>query len=237
MAIGLFILLATVGVVSGQWPGGDLVVETVHNLSRTAQVAPMSGMITNYQQACVYCHQPHGTAGNRPDWNRSFSTASFRMYESGSLDMPIDPQPAAPSMLCLSCHEGSIPLDRVLVKPAGFGPGGGNGETIKRCATDCHKGGNPAGGFDWEKVWFEPDLRKQHPISILYDPSFDPGFHPAAAVEAAGLRLVDGKVECETCHEPHSQRYRPFLRVANVGGSLCRVCHVSDPGQSSAHFW
>ena len=237
MALLLLPAVAAVRVALGQWPGGDTVIETVHNLSRTAQVAPMSGFIANYQQACVYCHHPHGTSGNRPIWNRDPSNAAFQMYESGSLNMPIDPRPAEASMLCLSCHEGSIPLDRVQVKPAGFGPGGGNGETIKRCATDCHTGGNPAGGFNWEQVWFEPDLRKQHPISIVYDPALDPDFQPTSTVEAAGLRLVDGKVECMTCHEPHSQRYRPFLRIGNTTGSLCLVCHRSPPGRSTAHFW
>lgn len=226
-----------VSVVLGQWPGGETVHETVHNLPRTAQVAPMSGFITSYGQPCVYCHHPHGTGDKRPLWNRPASTASFRMYESSSLDMTIDPRPAEVSMLCLSCHEGSVPLDRVLVKPAGFGTAGGSGETIKRCATDCHKGGDPAGGLNWENVWFEPDLRKQHPISVLYDPSRDAGFEPVAIVEAAGLRLVDGRVECVTCHEPHSQRNRPFLRVANSGGSLCRSCHRASPSPSTAHFW
>lgn len=229
--------LGAAGLVFGQWPNGDTVTETVHNLPRTAQVSPMSGFITNYGQACVYCHRPHATGGSAPLWNRGAPSASFRMYESGSLDMPIDPRPAPASMLCLSCHEGSLPLDRVLVKPAGFGSAGGNGQTIKRCATDCHTGGNPDGGLNWEGVWFDDDLRGQHPISIVYDPGLDPGFEPASVLEAAGLRLVNGRVECVTCHEPHSQRFRPFLRIANTSGSLCRTCHRGPTGGSSAHFW
>jgi predicted CXXCH cytochrome family protein len=237
VALVLVASLPVTDVAFGQWPGGRVVVDTVHNLSRTAQVSPMNGFIADYGEACVYCHAPHRTSTNRPLWNRTFSSTSYRMYESASLDMPQDPQPAATSRLCLSCHDGVLPLDRVIDRPVGASTVGGNGETIKLCATDCHTGGNPDGGLNWENVWFEPDLRKHHPISILYDPSYDPLFRPVAAVEAAGLRFVDGKLECVTCHEPHSQSISPFLRVSNTGGSLCSVCHVGGTGRTTAHFW
>lgn len=197
----------------------------------------MSGFIANYREACVYCHGPHGTSSERPLWNRPLSTAAYRMYESGSLDMPRDAQPALNSKLCLSCHDGLLPLDRVIDKPFGMSSIGGNGENIKRCATDCHNGGNPDGGLNWENVWFDTDLRKQHPISMTYDPSFDPQFRPITFIEASGLRLVNGKVECATCHDPHSQSFAPFLRVSNSAGALCNICHTAGTGRSTAHFW
>ncbi|MBI5837495.1 MAG: hypothetical protein HZB25_09645 [Candidatus Eisenbacteria bacterium] len=230
-------LLLFPSLTHAQWPAGSEVVQTVHNLSRTAQVSPMSGFIANYGQACVYCHGPHGTQGNRPLWNRQLPTGPYRMYESNTLDMIIDAQPTSTTRLCLSCHDGTVPLDRITDKPRGYETVGGNGETIKLCATDCHKGGDPKGGFNWEHVWFEPDLRKHHPVSIAYDPTRDRTFTPVSFVEAAGLRLVDGKVECITCHEPHSQQYQPFLRRSNATGSLCSACHTGATGRSTAHFW
>lgn len=232
--------LALVGGLAGsaraQWPNGTTVPETFHNLTHPAAISPMSGMIADYGSVCVYCHAPHGTGGQRPLWNRRLPSGPYRMYE-GPLDMIADPQPTGVSRLCLSCHDGTIGLDDVLVRPAGYTGPGPRRETIERC-TSCHNGGSPAGGISWENVWFRPDdLRKQHPISVRYDATRDPGFLPASSVEAAGLVLEDGRVQCATCHEPHTARYRPFLRIPNTGGSLCAVCHRTPPSTSTAHFW
>ena len=230
------LLLSFAPPVRGDWPNGSTVLETFHNLTHPAAISPMSSMIGNYGQACAYCHGPHGTGGDRPLWNRRLPSGPYRMYE-GPLDMLADPQPTGVSRLCLSCHDGTIGLDDVLVAPAGFARAGPFRETIERC-TGCHNGGNPAGGFDFERVWFRPDdLRKQHPISLLYDASRDPGFNPASSVVAAGLVLENGRVQCATCHEPHTARYRPFLRMPNANRSLCLVCHRTPPSQATAHFW
>lgn len=222
--------------VLGQWPNGTTIPETFHNLTHPAAISPMSGMIANYGQPCVYCHAPHATAGTRPLWNRRLPTGPYRMYED-PLDMIADPQPTGTTRLCLSCHDGTIGLDDILVRPVGWSGSGPHRETIEEC-TSCHNGGNPAGGLNWENVWFRPqDMRDQHPISIQYDASRDAGFHPASAVTAAGLVLENGRVQCNTCHEPHSARYRPFLRVPNSNRSLCLICHRTNPAESTAHFW
>lgn len=235
-ALAALALLAAPAPLFGQWPYGLAVLETVHNLPRTAQVPPMSGFIARYPDACAYCHGPHGVRTERPLWNRRLPNGPYRMYDE-PLDMIADPQPTGASRLCLSCHDGTVPLDELLNAPTGVTPAPTSHETIETCATDCHNGGNPAGGLNWEGVWFRDDLRGQHPFSLIYDASRDPGFRPAALVEAAGLRLEDGRLQCVTCHEPHSQQHRPFLRLPNTGGSLCLVCHVSPPSETTAHFW
>ena len=234
--VAAVVLVGFVTAVRAEWPTGTTVPETFHNLTHPAQISPMSGMITNYGQVCVYCHAPHGGGGERPLWNRRLPNGPYRMYE-GSLDMIADPQPTGVSRLCLSCHDGTIGLDDIQVAPITHTGPGPRRETIERC-TGCHNGGNPAGGLNWEHVWFRPDdMRKQHPISIQYDASRDAGFNPASAVTAAGLVLENGKVQCATCHEPHTERYRPFLRIPNTNRSLCLVCHRTQPSQSTAHFW
>lgn len=231
-----FALAMLVSAVRAEWPTGSTVPETFHNLTHPARISPMSGMIADYGQVCVYCHTPHGSGGNRPLWNRRLPSGPYRMYE-GPLSMLADSQPTGVSRLCLSCHDGTVGLDEVLVRPVGYSGPGPRRETIERC-TSCHNGGNPAGGISWENVWFRPDdLRNQHPISVVYDASRDAGFHPASAVLAAGLVLEDGRVQCATCHEPHSERYKPFLRIPNTNRSLCLVCHRTLPSESTAHFW
>lgn len=235
------LLLAGPALVAGpalaQWPNGAVVTQTVHNLSRTAQVDPMRNFISQYQEACIYCHSPHGGRTERPLWNRVLPNGPYQMYDTRSLSMIADAQPTGTSRLCLSCHDGTIALDDVINPPLTHTGPSAPGETIKRCATDCHNGGNPKGGFNWEKVWFDTRLEKQHPISITYDPTRAAGFRPATAVAAAGLKLEDGKVQCNTCHDPHTQQNRKFLRIPNTAGSLCLVCHNTMPSPSTAHFW
>ena len=221
-----------------QWPTGVTVEHTFHNLTVPAsnRSSDMAGLITNYNEVCVYCHAPHGGRTDRPLWNRPIPRGPYRMYDE-DLDMIADAQPTGNSLSCLSCHDGTIGLDEIINPPnAHTGPGAA-ATSIEEC-DGCHSGGNPKGGLDFEGVWMRPDkLRDQHPISILYDPSRDPSFRTAAEIEAAGLKLFDGKVQCMTCHEPHSQRFRPFLRVNNTGQSLCQVCHRSGTGESTAHDW
>lgn len=220
-----------------QWPTGDTVPETFHNLTVPAQNQnpDMRGLIEDYEEVCAYCHTPHGGSFDRPLWNRPTPVGPYRMYDD-PVDMIMDPQPTGNALSCLSCHDGTIGLDEVLDLPNRYIGPGPAATTIDEC-DGCHSGGSPAGGLDFEGVWFDTDLRKQHPISILYDPSRDPDFFPVAQIEAAGLKLFDGKVQCMTCHDPHSQRFPPFLRASNVGGVLCLSCHRSQPAEQTAHFW
>lgn len=223
------------GPALAQWPYGSAVTETVHNLSRTAQVDPMRNYIAQYGEACVYCHTPHASRTERPLWNRRLPSGPYLMYPQRT--MLRDVQPTGTTRLCLSCHDGTVALDDVLNPPSQHTGPNPPGETLERCARSCHNGGDPKGGFNWENVWFENDLSVQHPVSVRYDPARNAGFLPISAVEAAGLRLEDGKVQCNTCHDPHTQVNRKFLRIPNVSRSLCLVCHVTAPAQPTAHFW
>jgi len=220
---------------AAQWPNGITIDQTPHNLTRPAKNTDpdMRNRIADFDEICVYCHAPHWGAGPTPLWNRPNPAGGYRMPEINDPDMIQDPQPTGNSVKCLSCHDGTIGLDGVIKPPITFS-GPRFGQTIDECE-GCHSGGNPAGGIDWEGVWLDTDLRKQHPFSVLYDPSRDPNFRSIAEVEAAGLVLYDGKVQCMTCHEPHTERYRPFLRIPRTG--FCSVCHIGNPGESTAHHW
>jgi predicted CXXCH cytochrome family protein len=214
-----------------QWPLGRAVAETPHNLLRPARAPAHAGegRLQDYGQVCVYCHASH-TRQTVPQvalWNRAQPSGPYQMY-AGDTDMTMDPQPAAGSLMCLSCHDGTMALDVIQNSPGrGRGPAPGQND-IGQCAS-CHRGLAQAPSRDSVGAWLGTDLSNTHPISITYDPLVDPGFRSAGEVEAGGLVLYDGKVECMTCHDPHSQESWPFLRVGNSNGGLCLTCHVGRP--------
>jgi predicted CXXCH cytochrome family protein len=219
------------------WPNGTRIIDTPHNLLRPANNPGMEGRIASYGEVCVYCHAPHGGSRIAPLFNHPRPTPVYEMYPEGK--MLRDPSPNDVSRACLSCHDGTIRLDGIVNPPNTHAGGMGTPEgTMDRCE-NCHSGGSPKGGIDWEGVWIRPsELDKMHPISVLYDDTRDPAnFKPAAEVQAAGLKLPNGRVECVSCHEPHTNQYRPFLRISNSGNTLCLSCHKSMPAESTAHAW
>lgn len=235
LSLAVIAVFASPSHLHAQWPDGTRIEDTPHNLVVPAVFTsgPMANQVEDYNSVCVYCHAPHGGDTDRPLWNRFTPSGPFRMFEAQI--MIIDPQPTDNSLSCLSCHDGTIGLDEIRDFPSTYAGAGPEATTIDRCES-CHRGGNPAGGIDWEGVWLDTDLRKHHPISFVYDPSRDPDFRSVAEIEAAGLVLYSGKVQCMTCHEPHTQQFRPFLRLAN-SQSLCLTCHRSTPSESTAHAW
>ena len=219
-----------------QWPNGSTVDQTPHNLTVPASVTnpDMAGRVRNYGDICAYCHTPHGGPSwqgspRLPLWNRDRPDGAYRMPLWDIDRMIQDATPSDRSRICLSCHQGTIGLDMITNLPNTYtGPSAAN-QTIDTCE-DCHSGGSPAGGISWEGVWFPEDLRKQHPFSVLYDPNRRPGaFKAASGGKVSGLPLWNGKVECQTCHEPHSEQNRYFLRQPNVNGSFCLLCHNYQP--------
>jgi predicted CXXCH cytochrome family protein len=235
---GLLLGAVLATLAEAQWPNGVNVTETPHNLTVPAasQASDMRGRIRNYGEVCVYCHSPHEGASwlgspRAPLWNRPRPNAAYRMPEFSATRMLQDPSPSDRSRLCISCHGGTVGLDGIANLPNSYtGPSAAN-HLIDECE-DCHSGGDPAGGLNWEGVWFREDMRNQHPISVLYDPSLRPGqFKPALGGSVNGLPLYNGKVECATCHEPHSERIKFFLRQSNVGSALCLSCHNTVPSE------
>ena len=198
----------------GAWPNGTSVVETLHNLSYAASSDRYGpGGLRNYGEVCVSRHTPPGGQPSAPLWNRSFSVASYQMYDaahSSTINMTVDPQPSGVSLACLSCHDGTVGLDVIVNTPNNYtgGPAVGTRMPANLLAN------------------LSTDLRNDHPISITYDPTADPQFRSASSVHAAGLQLYGGKVQCGSCHNPHTAANRPFLRISNAGSSLCLTCHI-----------
>jgi len=172
-------------------------------------------------EICVVCHTPHTQEStDGPLWNRAaYVAGTFTMYDDTDLDGVADAGPSGTSLLCLSCHDGTVALDSF---------GGATGSTPVT--------GDPL---------LDTDLSDDHPVSITYvagtgagqDPElqatdFGVTFGNAATGTVADL-LESSRVQCSSCHDVHNTESvagEPnLLRIDNTGGvsgsELCLSCH------------
>lgn len=162
---------------------------------------------------CIYCHTPMSASSDTsmPLWNREPSSKTMTMYSSATLDMSIESTPGDVSLMCLSCHDGSMAYDSLINNP-----GIDNNTSMT---------GSAAVGAD--------GLANDHPISIEYDVSKDPDFAPVTNGHVGVLPLFvktggygeATQVECSTCHDVHDPGQGNFLRMSNARSALCLTCH------------
>lgn len=222
---------------------------TVHNLSSSAVDNPHYRS-ANEDEVCIFCHTPHGGSLTGPLWNRNNTTTVYKHYAGANSYVSTLPSTRPvnnESMLCLSCHDGSITVlsilnlsNRTVGLPeddftntvggrpitAGFfgiGPAGKIGASV-----------NPDGSINDVST----DLMDDHPISFEYMSAV--GAKPAefkidTAAKAAGVRFfgTNQRVECSSCHDPHvdyetpgNEAWTPFLITPNDGSNLCLACHI-----------
>ncbi|MCP4593498.1 MAG: hypothetical protein GY842_22400 [bacterium] len=214
------IRLAGAVAVAAWWTGPESwaqqrVADTSHNLSASG---PGQIRALNEEQICVFCHATHNTSGMRPLWNRDESAASYQIYESSTLDAKPG-QPTGSSKLCLSCHDGTIALGRVLSRS----------DRIRMTGGDFMPSGLTNLGSD---------LSDDHPVSFEYTSGLAASDRQLA--NPTGLRTevrldVAGRLQCTSCHNPHSNAYGSFLVTRQEHGELCTSCHVMEGWSSSAH--
>jgi len=224
----------------------DPIIGSKHDftgLNERAGVVAMAGVaFSDYGYSCVYCHIPPEDAGAQPsdfggipDWNRFVpAIESYQLYPSGN-SQTLDTNPGAPnpiSMLCLSCHDGTMAVDMVVFKPVTFDPAMDDAMHMRLNASDdiesCGKCHNGQVAHDIEVKVIGTDLRNDHPISMQYAGLDwkDPDFRAPDTQEGFtnGVKLYQGNVECMTCHNVHDTSNELLLRAnAEV---LCFTCHM-----------
>ncbi len=216
----------------------------------TRAAGPMAGSPHDFRNAswnttksaCIPCHlenaAPEPTGA--PTLAQSSMTAVFVPYNSPTFQAGPH-QPSGVSLVCLSCHDGTVAINRTI---SGSDPVYMNGSSR-----------------------IGPDLHTSHPISFAYDIGLvladgaleDPIFYrigdpktrlsistppiPNAwsGVSLAGKTideclLVDHKVECTSCHDVHALEGNApsspvLLRIGGTDASgradlLCRTCHI-----------
>jgi predicted CXXCH cytochrome family protein len=211
------------------------------SLDRRAGTGAMVGTVFDDNgSACVYCHTPHAPTarsgrGKAPLWNREYPVSTFTPYKSPTLDSSVR-QPSGLSLACLSCHDGTLAVDRVVKRPEGAAERAHlhlkmrANQDMQSCG-ECHRGGSAKFTelHDIGIAAFGQDLSDDHPVSIDYPQERqDPQFHtqPVKGRFANGVRLFDGRVECASCHDVHDPDHKPFLRASVEGSQLCLTCHI-----------
>ncbi len=202
------VLLVGLTAVS-QAAKGPSVAGTPHDLSGRGATAG--------NEICTYCHTPTspGAQGAALWAGHGPSGDNFALFGIRVAEMPVDGSfmspPRGVTMVCLSCHDGVTAWDSLFANPKIT-------TAAARRAASAIVGG----------------VSGDHPVSVDYPPPYDPSMHVGAGQQAGDLPLFSAfggngglnRVECASCHNPHSGRYGKFLRAGTAKSGLCRNCHV-----------
>lgn len=192
------------------------VLLTKHNLS-VSGVGTIKA--TTESEVCVFCHAPHNSRPNGPLWNRRDPGSTYTPYTS-STALGGAGQPTGASLLCLSCHDGTIALGEVMSRA--------NSITMTGGVTKMPAGNSNLG----------TDLSDDHPVSFVYNASL-----VSRRGELADPATLTGKVkldsggnmQCTSCHDPHNNSNGRFLVASNSASALCQTCHTKNYWSQSAH--
>lgn len=208
-------------------------------LNQRAGVRAMSGVaFSDFGNPCVYCHLPPEEAatatealGGIDGWNRvAPATEHYKLFQSASLDAE-STTPNSLTLLCLSCHDGTMAVDMVLMKPTGFNSKKDAAMHMKLNGanelTSCGKCHNGVAAHDISSKVIGQDLMNDHPVSFQYGglnwkdrdfrmPNLAQGF-------SNGVALYNGNIECASCHDIHNSTQEMML--ATRKDILCITCH------------
>ena len=145
---------------------------------------------------CLPCHTPHVLTAPMPGCDCRATTTQPLRPYQGR-----DVKLTGWSLLCLGCHDGIAAPD-VYSSAHAF--------TITDQLASSRLG---------------TTALRSHPVGIKY-PLASEDYHSRAAVEAGGLLLPDGRVQCTTCHDAHNtHRYPGRLKISNERSRMCLTCH------------
>ena len=157
-------------------------------------------------EICKPCHVPHNAVTGliAPLWNHELTTSTYTTYD-GTAGVATEDALDSYSILCMSCHDGTVALDSF---------GGATGST------------SMTGG-----ALLDADLQDDHPIgaTAIYDAT-DPEYNDITGTLDLRPMTISGVsedvVSCATCHDVHdSQGTSSLLQIDNAGSALCLTCH------------
>jgi predicted CXXCH cytochrome family protein len=194
-------------------PTGDAL--GMHNLS----IGSGSSVTAPGSLGCTFCHAPHsGLGGVTPLWNQTLSAQTYTPYNSTTYKQQGNTQPTlgVTSSLCLSCHDGTVAVGQSAVY-----------------------GKIPVTGTMNNMDVLGTNLGGSHPFSLVLPIKDSPDLAASLAAQGAtadptqAVKLVNGNIECTSCHNPHVQGIdsvaQNFLVRDSSSGQMCLACH--DPAR------
>jgi len=172
--------------------------------------------------ACSYCHAPHSGL-NRGLWNQKLTTSTYTTYTSDTeANSGKQPTLGYSSNQCLSCHDGTVGLI---------------GQTVAYGKITM------SGSMNAVNV-LGTNMQRSHPFSMKTPLNDSVDLFASIALSkktgdtTGAVKLINGNVECVSCHNPHVQAKdtvsQNFLVKVSSGGELCLACH--DPTRTKAGF-
>ncbi len=183
---------------------GDGIAGSNHDFTTLGwQVSPYG---TANLGLCEACHAPHGTQGKDLLWNRELPDAGTYANDLNTVFDTTWGTPDGTTLLCLSCHDGTIAMDNY---------------------------GGLTGGTEFVPTWAQigpGTLDGNHPVSIDYTAALiGTELNTEASVRATNVRLYgpegSGRVQCGSCHDVHNKAtvFPDSLRADE--DALCLACH------------
>ena len=240
---------------------GASIADSYHNLSVTGP-GNLKAAANGTQEICVFCHTPHNASNSRLIWNKGdWSSWPNQSADFGTPDGNTNMGTAvsnvtltAPTLRCLSCHDGSTSVGQVNFVYNASGaqsnvalPMTGSDQTSGKITNSLFVVGNGT------TVGGKRDMSKNHPVSIPYAGStynsivsggggIVDNFVAAPAVVTASADILKGSaaaygVECTSCHDVHGQgdstksstlpsHLGQMVRVGMDNSNLCLTCHI-----------
>ncbi len=202
---GFFLFLLF--ILSGLSVFAGSIKHTKHNLSSGSPMGDIKSGETS--MICIFCHTSHTGRSFAPMWNRETGVPVYTLYDSSTLHSSPG-QPDGSSKLCLSCHDGTIALGRVLNRKNKF------------AMLNTSMGRMPRG----KRANLGSDLSDDHPIS--FNPSMAVSSSPELKHPSPSDKVAydkQGKIQCTSCHDPHNDTHGDFLSRSNVNAGICKTCH------------
>jgi hypothetical protein len=255
IVLTMILTLLAVNVAFASTVPGSGITDSYHDLGTTSAFYGDATEIANAaygNRICIYCHAPHNTikidspesadgtgvmVQYLPLWNHTITTMpGYMMYNNGP-DEPASgdansyakanaTSPTGVSILCLSCHDGSVATNA-------YGTGTGAVGAANKFFLPGMRG--LIGGLN--ATTGRGDLSNHHPISFDYDaaalndaeilPSTS-NFVTAAGIDTIADHLFGGSLECASCHDVHNGPSVAGVRLTYVNdarSAFCLTCH------------
>lgn len=200
-------------------------------------------------ESCLLCHTdgpglPTSGEPDRPQWAQKSRIMPFTLDTQPMLDVEPDYHPFGPSTACLSCHDGALAVNVHGVSPEVERRGGNTDGRMMDHPDSILYPRRPDGAFQTERspphisrYWSIPDRAAvySHGQQAPDRMEMPQGQVSTYLLKASGLASVGpetapllvrtsaGRIYCDSCHNPHTNRFAPFLR--GTPKTLCLVCH------------